>query len=74
MFCWTFEQPLNLLFCLSAPGSEVKHIQVAAERIQTLLSLPRKTFIITMRSSFLCDENSVPISQDFTLLDLQFPS
>uniref|UniRef100_A0A3Q0SHT6 Shieldin complex subunit 2 n=1 Tax=Amphilophus citrinellus TaxID=61819 RepID=A0A3Q0SHT6_AMPCI len=56
------------------PGSEVKHIQVAAERIQTLLSLPRKTFIITVRSNFLCDENSVPISQDFTLLDLQFPS
>uniref|UniRef100_A0A3Q4H0I9 Uncharacterized protein n=1 Tax=Neolamprologus brichardi TaxID=32507 RepID=A0A3Q4H0I9_NEOBR len=60
------------LFCSSAPGSEVKHIQVAAERIHTLLSLPRKTFIATIRSNFLCDENSIPISQDFTLLDLQF--
>lgn len=49
-------------------------IQVAAQRIQTLLSLPRKTFIITIRSHFLCDENSVPISQDFTLLDLQLSS
>uniref|UniRef100_A0A3B5B9I1 Shieldin complex subunit 2 n=1 Tax=Stegastes partitus TaxID=144197 RepID=A0A3B5B9I1_9TELE len=57
----------------SAPGSEVKHIQVAAQRLQTLLSLPRKTFVITIRSHFLCDENSVAISQDFTLLDLQFP-
>uniref|UniRef100_A0AAZ1Y0C3 Shieldin complex subunit 2 C-terminal domain-containing protein n=1 Tax=Oreochromis aureus TaxID=47969 RepID=A0AAZ1Y0C3_OREAU len=46
---------------------------VAAERIHTLLSLPRKTFIATIRSNFLCDENSIPISQDFMLLDLQFP-
>ncbi|XP_054456682.1 shieldin complex subunit 2 [Anoplopoma fimbria] len=59
------------VLCLSAPGSEVKNIQVAAEKIQTFLSLPRKTFILTIRSHFLCDENSVPISQDFTLLDLQ---
>ncbi|KAL7383609.1 hypothetical protein ABVT39_014383 [Epinephelus coioides] len=66
--------PPDKLHKSSAPGSEVKHIQVAAERIQTLLSLPRKTFIITVQSNFLCDENSVPISQDFTLLDLQFPS
>ncbi|KAM9847975.1 shieldin complex subunit 2 [Aulostomus maculatus] len=58
----------------SAPGSDVKHIQVAAERIQTLLVLPRKTFAITVRSLFLCDENSVPVTQDFTLLDLQFPA
>ncbi|XP_030603397.1 shieldin complex subunit 2 isoform X2 [Archocentrus centrarchus] len=68
------DAPPDKLHRSSAPGSEVKHIQVAAERIQTLLSLPRKTFIITVRSNFLCDENSVPISQDFTLLDLQFPS
>ncbi|MEQ2209995.1 hypothetical protein XENOCAPTIV_006995, partial [Xenoophorus captivus] len=56
------------------PGSQVRHIQVAAEKIQTLLSLPRKTIIITVRSHFLCDENSFPISQDFTLLDLQYLS
>ncbi|KAF0027905.1 hypothetical protein F2P81_020646 [Scophthalmus maximus] len=55
------------------PGSEVKLIQAAAERIQMLVALPRKTFIVTIRSHFLCDENSVPLSQDFTLLDLQFP-
>uniref|UniRef100_A0A3Q3W6V1 Uncharacterized protein n=1 Tax=Mola mola TaxID=94237 RepID=A0A3Q3W6V1_MOLML len=53
----------------AAPGSDVKHIQVAAERIRTVLSLPRKTFILTIRSHFLCDENSVPLRQDFTLLD-----
>ncbi|XP_042357480.1 shieldin complex subunit 2 isoform X2 [Plectropomus leopardus] len=68
------EAPPDKLHRSSAPGSEVKHIQVAAERIRTLLSLPRKTFVITVRSHFLCDENSVPISQDFTLLDIQFPS
>uniref|UniRef100_A0AAQ5ZDS2 Shieldin complex subunit 2 C-terminal domain-containing protein n=1 Tax=Amphiprion ocellaris TaxID=80972 RepID=A0AAQ5ZDS2_AMPOC len=68
------EAPPDRLHRSSAPGSEVKLIQVAAERIQTLLRLPRKTFVITIRSHFLCDENSVPISQDFTLLDLQFPT
>ncbi|KAG7232791.1 hypothetical protein INR49_008089, partial [Caranx melampygus] len=70
--------PLTLLKIFDAPpdklhrisGSQVKHIQVAAERIQTLLSLPRKTFPVTIRSHFLCDENSVPLFQDFTLLDL----
>uniref|UniRef100_A0A3B5BAV5 Shieldin complex subunit 2 n=1 Tax=Stegastes partitus TaxID=144197 RepID=A0A3B5BAV5_9TELE len=67
------EAPPDKLHRSSAPGSEVKHIQVAAQRLQTLLSLPRKTFVITIRSHFLCDENSVAISQDFTLLDLQFP-
>ncbi|KAM9364436.1 shieldin complex subunit 2 isoform 2-T4 [Pholidichthys leucotaenia] len=54
-------------------GLERKNIYVAAERISCLLSLPRKTFVVTMRSHFLCDENSIPLSQDFTLLDLQFP-
>ncbi|XP_034040883.1 shieldin complex subunit 2 [Thalassophryne amazonica] len=57
----------------SGPGSEVRLILVAAERIQTLLALPRKTFTITIQSHFLCDENSIPLSQEFTLLDLQFP-
>ncbi|TDH01672.1 hypothetical protein EPR50_G00182630 [Perca flavescens] len=67
------EAPPDKLHRNSAPGSEVKHVQLAAERIQTLLSLPRKTIAITVCSHFLCDENSVPIDQDFTLLDLQFP-
>ncbi|XP_028278598.1 shieldin complex subunit 2-like [Parambassis ranga] len=65
--------PPDRLHRSSAPGSQVKHSQVAAERIQTLLSLPRKTFIVTVRSHFLCDENSVPIEQELTLLDLQSP-
>ncbi|XP_065815482.1 shieldin complex subunit 2 isoform X2 [Labrus bergylta] len=68
------EAPPDKLNKSSAPGSEVKHIQVVAEKIQTLLSPPKKTFILTVRSHFLCDENSVPINQDFTLLDLLFPS
>uniref|UniRef100_A0A665U2X2 Uncharacterized protein n=1 Tax=Echeneis naucrates TaxID=173247 RepID=A0A665U2X2_ECHNA len=66
--------PPDKLHRVSAPGSQVKHIQVAVERIQSLLSLPRKTFIITINSNFLCDENSIPLYQDFTLLDFQFPS
>uniref|UniRef100_A0A3Q3J4B2 Uncharacterized protein n=1 Tax=Monopterus albus TaxID=43700 RepID=A0A3Q3J4B2_MONAL len=68
------DAPPDKLNRRSAPGSEVKHIQLAAERIQSLLSLPQKTFIITVRSNFLCDENSVPIHQDLMLLDLQFPN
>ncbi|XP_026165130.1 shieldin complex subunit 2 isoform X2 [Mastacembelus armatus] len=68
------DAPPDKLHRSSAPGSEVKHIQVAADRIHSLLSLPRKTVIITIRSHFLCDENSVPIDQDLTLLDLQLPS
>ncbi|XP_035460941.2 shieldin complex subunit 2 isoform X2 [Scophthalmus maximus] len=67
------DAPPDKLHKSSAPGSEVKLIQAAAERIQMLVALPRKTFIVTIRSHFLCDENSVPLSQDFTLLDLQFP-
>ncbi|KAM6922890.1 shieldin complex subunit 2 [Lycodopsis pacificus] len=63
--------PPDRLSRSSAPGSQLKHIQVAAERIHTFLALPRETFVITVRSHFLCDENSVPISQDLTLLDLQ---
>lgn len=58
-------------FSPAAPGSEVSHLQVAAQRIQRLLSLPRRSFTLTVRSHFLCDENSVAISQDLTLLDLE---
>ncbi|KAM3862872.1 shieldin complex subunit 2 [Diretmus argenteus] len=66
--------PPDKLYKTSAPGSEVKNIHLVAERIQTLLFLPRKTFILTVRSHFLCDENSIPTAQDFLLLDLQFPA
>ncbi|TWW78540.1 Protein FAM35A [Takifugu flavidus] len=68
------EAPPDKLHRSSAPGSKVKHIQVAAEKIHSLLSLPRKVMVITIQSHFLCDENSVPVAQDFTLLDLQFSS
>lgn len=62
------EAPPDKLHRSSGPSSGVKHIQVAAQKIQTLLS--HKTFIISIRSNFISDENSVPISQSFTLLDL----
>lgn len=57
---------------LAAPGSEVRHIRLVAERIQSLVSRPLKSFLLTVRSHFLCDENSVPLIQDFLLLDFQF--
>ena len=64
---------LYLLYLVSAPGSEVKFVALAAQKLQSLVLLPRKTFILSVRSHFLCDENSVPLHQDLTLLDLQFP-
>lgn len=48
-------------------------VQVVAERIYSLLSIPRRTFLLTVRSHFLCDENSVPTAQDFLLLDFHDP-
>ncbi|XP_036071483.1 shieldin complex subunit 2 isoform X2 [Oryzias melastigma] len=68
------QAPPDKLQRSSAPDSDVKFIQVAAERIKSLLSLPRRTVIVTLRSHFLCDENSIPITQSFTLLDLQIPT
>ncbi|XP_061601787.1 shieldin complex subunit 2 isoform X4 [Cololabis saira] len=55
----------------SGPGSALKNLHVASSRIQTLVSVPRKTFPVVLRSHFLCDENSVAVSQEFTLLDLR---
>ncbi|XP_061915351.1 shieldin complex subunit 2 [Entelurus aequoreus] len=66
------DAPPDELHRCSAPGSEVKQIQVVAQRLQNLLSLPKKTVIVSVRSLFLRDENSVPISQELTLLDLHF--
>lgn len=68
------QAPPDQLHRSSAPGSEVSHLQVAAQRIQSLLSLPRRSVTLTVRSHFLCDENSVTINQDLTLLDLQVAS
>ncbi|KAM8859070.1 shieldin complex subunit 2 isoform 2-T3 [Spinachia spinachia] len=65
------EAPPHKLSRSSAPGSEVKFVQVAAERIRMLLCLPRKTFVLTVRSDCLCDENSAPLSRDLTLLELR---
>ncbi|XP_062375203.1 shieldin complex subunit 2 [Sardina pilchardus] len=53
-----------------APSSDVRHVQVVAERIHSLLATPRcSPFLLTVRSHIQCDENSVPIIQDFVLLD-----
>uniref|UniRef100_A0A3B5Q3B9 Shieldin complex subunit 2 n=1 Tax=Xiphophorus maculatus TaxID=8083 RepID=A0A3B5Q3B9_XIPMA len=65
------QAPPDRLQRSAAPGSQMRHVQVAAEKLQALLALPRKWVVITVRSHFLCDQNSVPLSQDFTLMDLQ---
>uniref|UniRef100_A0A667ZEZ0 Shieldin complex subunit 2 n=1 Tax=Myripristis murdjan TaxID=586833 RepID=A0A667ZEZ0_9TELE len=67
------DAPPDKLYKSSAPGSAVRPVQRAADRLQALVSLPRTSWLLTVRSHFLCDENSVPLAQDFLLLDLQFP-
>ncbi|XP_077438444.1 shieldin complex subunit 2 isoform X4 [Vanacampus margaritifer] len=52
----------------AAAGCEVKAVQVAAERLH---ALPGKKVQMAVRSLFLCDENSAPISRELTLLDLR---
>ncbi|XP_064173080.1 shieldin complex subunit 2 isoform X1 [Anguilla rostrata] len=54
-----------------APSSDVRFAQVVAARLRALLSVPRDTFLLTVSSHFLCDENSVPTAQDFLLLDIR---
>uniref|UniRef100_A0A8C6TCT5 Shieldin complex subunit 2 C-terminal domain-containing protein n=1 Tax=Neogobius melanostomus TaxID=47308 RepID=A0A8C6TCT5_9GOBI len=65
--------PPDKLCRSSVPGSEVKHIELAAQRLHNLLSLPKRSFTVRVQSHFLCDENSVPLCQEFILLDLQLP-
>ncbi|CDQ86948.1 unnamed protein product [Oncorhynchus mykiss] len=67
------DTPPDKLSKTVAPGSDVRLVQVVAERIYSLLSIPRRTFLLTVRSHFLCDENSVPTAQDFLLLDFHDP-
>ncbi|GAA6082827.1 shieldin complex subunit 2 [Tachysurus ichikawai] len=52
-----------------APESEERFIQVVAKRIHSILSTPRSRFHLTIHSHFDCDENSIPIIQNFLLLD-----
>ncbi|XP_061645888.1 shieldin complex subunit 2 isoform X5 [Phyllopteryx taeniolatus] len=65
--------PPDRLLRNAAAGSDVKYVQVAAERLHDLLRLPGKSVVIAVRSLFLCDENSAPVSQELTLLDLRVP-
>ncbi|XP_029963382.1 shieldin complex subunit 2 [Salarias fasciatus] len=65
--------PPDKLHRASAPGSSLKNIQLAADRIGSLLSRPRRTFVVRAQSHFLLDENSATIHQEFTLLHLQLP-
>ncbi|KAI5107842.1 protein FAM35A isoform X1, partial [Silurus meridionalis] len=46
-----------------------RFVQVVAKRIHSILATPRSTFHLTIRSHFDCDENSIPIIQNFLLLD-----
>ncbi|KAA0717892.1 Protein FAM35A [Triplophysa tibetana] len=52
-----------------APASEVRFVQVVADRISSILTDMKNTFLLTIRSHFLCDENSIPVIQNFLLLD-----
>ncbi|XP_072534459.1 shieldin complex subunit 2 isoform X2 [Salminus brasiliensis] len=52
-----------------APASEERFVHVVAKRIHSILSTPRTMFRLTIRSHFDCDENRIPIVQNFFLLD-----
>ncbi|XP_063047239.1 shieldin complex subunit 2 [Engraulis encrasicolus] len=54
-----------------APSSDVRLGRVVADRIHWLLSSPRSSLLLMLRSHIQCDENSIPIIQDFLLLDLR---
>ncbi|XP_053357632.1 shieldin complex subunit 2 [Clarias gariepinus] len=52
-----------------APASEERFVQVVAKRIHSILLAPRSMFHLTIRSHFESDENSIPVIQNFLLLD-----
>lgn len=56
-------------FYPTAPASEERFVQVVAKRIHSILSAPRSMFHLTIRSHFESDENSIPVIQNFLLLD-----
>lgn len=53
----------------AVPSSQLSFSQVVSEMCLSLLSHPADTFLLTLRSSFLLDENSIPLRQHFLLLD-----
>ncbi|CAN9499531.1 unnamed protein product [Ophioblennius macclurei] len=59
--------------CSAAPGSSLTNIRRAADRIGSLLSLPRRTITVRAQSHFLLDENGATLHQELTLLHLQMP-
>ncbi|KAK7148676.1 hypothetical protein R3I93_012883 [Phoxinus phoxinus] len=65
--------PPDRLHKIIAPASEVRFIQVIADRISSMLTPMKNTFLLTVRSHFQCDENSIPIIQNFLLLDFSSP-
>ncbi|XP_049592690.1 shieldin complex subunit 2 [Syngnathus scovelli] len=53
-------------------GSDCKNVDVAVERLRTLLCLPGKNVAISVRSLVLSDNNGAAISRELTLLELLF--
>ncbi|TRY90553.1 hypothetical protein DNTS_002671 [Danionella cerebrum] len=63
------DTPPDKLHKFIAAASEVKFLKIVADRIGFLLN-PMNLFLLTVRSQFQCDENSIPLIQDFLLLEL----
>ncbi|XP_041116576.1 nuclear factor NF-kappa-B p100 subunit-like [Polyodon spathula] len=53
----------------TVPSSQLLFSQVVSEMCLSLLSHPADIFLLTLRCSFLLDENSIPLRQHFLLLD-----
>ncbi|XP_028324915.1 shieldin complex subunit 2 isoform X4 [Gouania willdenowi] len=62
----------NTLQHNSAPGSKVKNIQLAAERLLLLLTRPRgRSLTLTVRSSFINDYNNETINEEISVISLE---
>uniref|UniRef100_A0A672SJJ5 Shieldin complex subunit 2 n=1 Tax=Sinocyclocheilus grahami TaxID=75366 RepID=A0A672SJJ5_SINGR len=61
--------PPDKLHKTIAPASEVRCIQVVANRISSILTPMKNPFLLTVRSHFQCDDNSIPVIQNFLILD-----
>nr|XP_014341845.1 PREDICTED: protein FAM35A-like [Latimeria chalumnae] len=62
--------PPDSLNKLTDASSGATYGRLVAEICQRLLADPQGSHLLTLKSNFLLDENSIPMHQDFYLLDL----
>ncbi|XP_027627337.1 shieldin complex subunit 2 isoform X4 [Tupaia chinensis] len=63
--------PADRLRSAIVPSSEVTYGLVAADLLHSLLAVSGEPCVLKIQSLFVLDENSCPLRQDFSLLDLR---